>query len=131
MSGYCYHYEIAEGVCAKCATPVTVTPGHSVRVAFGTADNGYPVWVEGAEAPSVVEAVALALGVEPSAVALVDVTTDGVYYERRMRARFTLRGSKVEVVARVTVSDEERHDPERTELGEDGRPVTAPEAVEA
>jgi len=56
---------------------------------------------------------------------LLDVAPDGDGWNRRMRARWTLRGSRVEVVAMVTVNAADKKEPERTEVDADGVPVEA------
>ena len=122
---FCYHYDVNdEGACTRCGSPVETIPGHSVRVSFGDGES-IPVWLPGAEPPTVVGALAFALCVQPSDVVLLDVAPDGDGWNRRMRARWTLRGSRVEVVAMVTVNAADKKEPERTEVDADGVPVEA------
>jgi hypothetical protein len=124
----CYHYALTEGACDRCGAQVTVNPGHAVRLYLFGADGPAAVWVGGSESPSVVESLALVLGVTTDAVQIVDVAPEGEYYQRRLRVVWTLRGSRVLVTSRLEVSDEERHVPESTELDDEGHPVVTAEA---
>ena len=120
----CYHYTVEDGRCTECQTPVTVNPGHSVRVDLGTGEGGGWVgWVGGTEAPTITQALALALGCAAEDVTLLDAGPVGDRWDRQMRAAWTLKGSRVTVWATVSVSDADRRDPQHTELDDEGKPV--------
>lgn len=128
----CYHFTVEDGRCTECGTAVTITPGHSVRVDLGTGEGGAWVgWVGGTEAPTITQALALALGCAAEDVTLIwrsQRSPTGPASNRQMRAAWTLKGSRVTVWATVSVSDADRRDPQYTELDEDGKPVVEVEA---
>lgn len=131
MSRFCYHYDLTDGRCTRCGTPVAILPGHTVRVSlFGAESEPYGVWVAGTESPTVAGALASLLGVPPSAIVLRDVSPDGDPWDRRLAVRFSLTGSRVDVVARVTITQAEHREPAHTEVDDEDRPVV-PEPAEA
>ena len=113
----CYHYGMeASGTCNKCGSLVAVTTATRVQAKVGTGEGAPYGSVNVPEVPTVRAALAMVLGVNPSAIRLEDVVPATGGWERSVTATFTVRDS---ITATVTFNDTTTRTPEFAEYEEE------------
>lgn len=118
MAERCWHWEMAAtGTCEKCGAEVTVVQRTRAEVIVGGGDRATGSYtIDGAESPTVREAIAHVLGVEVSEVQLLDAFPAASGWDRAVVLTFTLKGSRSPIRAKVTPYADTERTPEYVEL---------------